>query len=56
MEEAVAAQPDRFVVADVKWTQGTEQMLDAVGAFIDSIITESTCGLKASYKQHAGVW
>eukprot|EP00882_Tetradesmus_deserticola_P005608 GHRQ01005904.1.p1 GENE.GHRQ01005904.1~~GHRQ01005904.1.p1 ORF type:complete len:310 (+),score=119.36 GHRQ01005904.1:314-1243(+) len=27
---AVAAHPERFVVADVKWTGGTEQMLDAV--------------------------
>lgn len=30
MEAAVAANPGHFVVADVKWTAGTEQMLDAV--------------------------
>jgi hypothetical protein len=30
VEAAVAAHPERFVVADVKWTGGTEQMLDAV--------------------------
>jgi len=27
---AVAAAPEKFVVSDVKWTGGTEQMLDAV--------------------------
>ncbi|KAF6266171.1 hypothetical protein COO60DRAFT_1475933, partial [Scenedesmus sp. NREL 46B-D3] len=30
VEAAVVAHPERFVVADVKWTAGTEQMLDAV--------------------------
>ncbi len=30
VEQAITAHPERFVVADVKWTGGTEQMLDAV--------------------------
>lgn len=30
MTAAVAAAPEKFVVSDVKWTGGTEQMLDAV--------------------------
>jgi hypothetical protein len=34
VEAAVAANPSRFVVADVKWTGGTEQMLDAVQHFL----------------------
>lgn len=37
VEAAVAANPDRFVVADVKWTGGTEQMLDAVQQFMAGV-------------------
>jgi hypothetical protein len=33
VEAAVAAHPGRFVVANTRWTGGTEQMLDAVAAF-----------------------
>jgi hypothetical protein len=34
VEAAVAANPGRFVVANVKWTGGTEQMLDAVQQYM----------------------
>jgi hypothetical protein len=37
VEAAVAANPSQFVVADTKWTGGTEQMLDAVGAFFKTL-------------------
>lgn len=35
VEAAVAANPERFVVANVKWTGGTEQMLDAVHQYME---------------------
>lgn len=37
VEIAIASDPDRFVVADVKWTGGTEQMLDAVQQFLSGV-------------------
>jgi len=37
VEAAVAANPDKFVMADVKWTGGTEQMLDAVQQFMQEL-------------------
>lgn len=41
VEAAIAADPDRFVVADVKWTGGTEQMLDAVQQFMSGVCGEA---------------
>jgi hypothetical protein len=51
VEEAVAANPSRFVVADVKWTGGTEQMLDAVQQFMSSVVKEGTSGAEGSAEQ-----
>jgi hypothetical protein len=47
VEAAVAANPSRFVVADVKWTGGTEQMLDAVQQFMTDV------GSMSAAKQNA---
>eukprot|EP00879_Flechtneria_rotunda_P015474 GHRR01016182.1.p1 GENE.GHRR01016182.1~~GHRR01016182.1.p1 ORF type:complete len:201 (+),score=88.50 GHRR01016182.1:1365-1967(+) len=51
VEQAVAAQPDRFVVADLKWTGGTEQMLDAVKQHFTAMA--STSQQKASKQPEA---
>jgi hypothetical protein len=53
VEAAVAADPSRFVVADVKWTGGTEQMLDAVQQFMSSVVKEgnSSAGGSAGRKE-----
>ncbi|WIA36362.1 hypothetical protein OEZ86_007679 [Tetradesmus obliquus] len=44
VEAAVAAHPDRFVVADVKWTGGTEQMLDAVQQHFQQLEQQQLAG------------
>lgn len=37
VEAAVAANPDKFVVASVGWTGGTEQMLDEIQQYFDKL-------------------
>lgn len=47
----MAAHPERFVVADVKWTGGTEQMLDAVAAHFESLRGQQQQGVAATVPQ-----
>lgn len=45
----MAQNPERFVVADVKWTGGTEQMLDAVHNYMQGV-----CGGSSSQEADGG--
>eukprot|EP00775_Hariotina_reticulata_P006674 gene6674-6898_t len=51
---AVAAAPEKFVVSDVKWTGGTEQMLDAVAQVVQREAPKLTRGVRTSAPARGG--